>query len=597
MKNFTLKQLFFVIVLFEILLMILIVFFLMKNISIIRELVVAEKNRFYMNQAAVNLKQSSDDLTRFARLYVVTGKREYLENFYEVLNVRNGNGLSSKKNDKSHGHNAGSSGKGIDSTESPKSFLSIVHSLPCTDEERKLLCLSLNKSDALVNTEERAFSIIKKLLRRAPLEHSPEKGSGFKYALGLVHGHEYLKAKERIMVPLNMFTVSMNRRTLDRINNLNRNLVKYGDVFKTVLGIFIVYNLFILMLLHRRVIKPLLNITGQIKSISASDFGHYCHINCGRSDRNDEIGILVNEFNHLHSEISERTEMLEQSYEKVMDLHRVIDNYIIISETDIDGTIIYASDAFCRISGYSKDELLGQNHRIVQHSDTPQEFFVNMWETISSGKVWKGQLKNRNRNGNEYWVDAVIEPVLNRNGQICGYRSIRIDVDDKKRIEYLSVTDKLTGLYNRLKLDEVFQYELERSGRYENSFSVILIDVDKFKSVNDAYGHQAGDVVLCGIADIIKQNVRVIDTAGRWGGEEFLILCPETDNEQAFVIAEKLRIFIESFTFAGVGKRTASFGIASYTEGDTKESIMYRADMALYSSKKNGRNRVSFADR
>lgn len=156
----------------------------------------------------------------------------------------------------------------------------------------------------------------------------------------------------------------------------------------------------------------------------------------------------------------------------------------------------------------------------------------------------------------------------------------------------LSNTDKLTELKNRRKLDELFDIELKRTKRYETVFSIILLDIDHFKAVNDNHGHLAGDEVLKDIAKIIKVNIRNTDTGGRWGGEEFLVLCPSVDLSGVANLAEKLRTAVEQHTFFNGIKITASFGIAVVQENDDIDKIIARADNAVYEAKKNGRNRV-----
>jgi len=175
---------------------------------------------------------------------------------------------------------------------------------------------------------------------------------------------------------------------------------------------------------------------------------------------------------------------------------------------------------------------------------------------------------------------------------MVGYTAIRQDVTDKKRIEELSITDRLTGLYNRLKLDEMLSLHVSMAHRHKAPFSVIMLDIDKFKSVNDTYGHQVGDTFLQEIASVLKTNIRLEDVLGRWGGEEFLILLPNMTCEGALLLAEKLRLAIETYSFSTVGSRTSSFGVASYMQSDNTKTIVGRADEALYRAKANGRNRV-----
>lgn len=162
-----------------------------------------------------------------------------------------------------------------------------------------------------------------------------------------------------------------------------------------------------------------------------------------------------------------------------------------------------------------------------------------------------------------------------------------------RNLERIAVTDRLTGLYNRTKLDEVFANELARAERYGKSLAVILADIDKFKSVNDTYGHQVGDSVLSEFAAIVRKLVRDTDTPGRWGGEEFLVICPHADLNGAHILAERIRATVAGHSFSVVGQKTCSFGVASYRPGDTAETIVKRADEALYEAKQNGRDRVA----
>lgn len=162
----------------------------------------------------------------------------------------------------------------------------------------------------------------------------------------------------------------------------------------------------------------------------------------------------------------------------------------------------------------------------------------------------------------------------------------------KKELEGLYVTDRLTNVYNRVKIDEIIDIELNKKKRYDHTFSVILIDVDYFKIVNDTYGHLVGDTILKEFAAILKENVRNTDYVGRWGGEEFIVVCPQTDINGVSSLAEHLRGKIEESDFTTAGKKTASFGVAVCSEEDDIQSLIDNADKALYRAKKGGRNQV-----
>ena len=161
-----------------------------------------------------------------------------------------------------------------------------------------------------------------------------------------------------------------------------------------------------------------------------------------------------------------------------------------------------------------------------------------------------------------------------------------------EELRRLATTDNLTGVYNRMKLEQLLTAEVLRSRRYNRPLSVILIDVDLFKLVNDTFGHNVGDTVLKTIARILKENIRESDFIGRWGGEEFLIINPETEPEGSRAVAEKLREAVGDYCFEKVGQKTISLGIAGLQENEWEENMLQRADKALYRAKHNGRNRV-----
>ena len=152
--------------------------------------------------------------------------------------------------------------------------------------------------------------------------------------------------------------------------------------------------------------------------------------------------------------------------------------------------------------------------------------------------------------------------------------------------------DHLTSIPNRRKFNEVLSYELMRDERYRTGLSLIICDLDNFKSINDQFGHYAGDSVLKAFARLVNRNIRGSDIFARWGGEEFVLLLPGTNLEAAIEIAEKLRIETERYLFPVVGSLTSSFGVTQYLEGDNEATLIRRADEALYKAKDNGRNMV-----
>ena len=158
-------------------------------------------------------------------------------------------------------------------------------------------------------------------------------------------------------------------------------------------------------------------------------------------------------------------------------------------------------------------------------------------------------------------------------------------------MQKLATTDVLTQLDNRMKIDDELAIKYANFKRYERVFSIIMLDIDYFKAVNDNYGHQIGDNVLKTISMILKKHSRSIDIVGRWGGEEFLIICGETGLKGAYILAENIRIRIESYPFEHNGNITVSLGIAQVEENLSIDGLIKNADKALYEAKDNGRNK------
>ncbi|HEK9099406.1 GGDEF domain-containing protein [Bacillus pfraonensis] len=158
--------------------------------------------------------------------------------------------------------------------------------------------------------------------------------------------------------------------------------------------------------------------------------------------------------------------------------------------------------------------------------------------------------------------------------------------------EQLAAIDSLTEIYNRLKFQQLLEENWKSEKRMNQTMAVILFDIDDFKKVNDTYGHDFGDLALIQLAELMKSKIASQHILARWGGEKFIILATNTTEKEAFQIAESLRFFIETKQFSSISKLTASFGVALYEQGITKEELMQRADIALYEAKKNGKNQV-----
>jgi len=263
-------------------------------------------------------------------------------------------------------------------------------------------------------------------------------------------------------------------------------------------------------------------------------------------------------------------------------------NPILISRRD--GTIIWVNKAFELLSGYTRDEALGQSTRLLKSGQQSPSFFSNMWETILSGHKWRGELVNRRKDGSLYPEEMTITPVKNAVGEITHFIAIKLDITERKlaeeQIRQLALTDPLTGLANHRRLLEALDSEIKRCGRTARSFAVLLLDMDGLKKINDVYGHQVGSHALSRVANILRIHCRANDTAARYGGDEFVVVLPETGSEAAHQVAQ--RISEESRNDGEKPPISVSVGAAVFPQdGKTIDELLAAADHALYRQKRS----------
>ncbi|MCE1225873.1 MAG: EAL domain-containing protein [Geobacteraceae bacterium] len=270
--------------------------------------------------------------------------------------------------------------------------------------------------------------------------------------------------------------------------------------------------------------------------------------------------------------------------------------------TDLQGTIEYVNKKFTQLTGYSPEEAIGRNPRILKSDVTPREVFDNLWKTILSGQEWRGELLNRRRTGEVYWSIASISPLHNEQGEITHFIANVEDINERKNaeatIERLAYFDPLTDLPNRRMLQDRLDLALRRSRRQATGAALLYLDLDSFKHINDSLGHPAGDKLLREMASRFTQTLRDDDVVCRLGGDEFAVVLHDIRHEQDVVsIAQKL-LDTASEPLQLEGREvavTSSVGIALYPkDGTDAKALGKHADIALYHAKAEGKNTFRF---
>ena len=275
--------------------------------------------------------------------------------------------------------------------------------------------------------------------------------------------------------------------------------------------------------------------------------------------------------------------------------------------TDIHANIEYVNEAFVSGTGFSREEVLGKNPRILKSGKTPKETYIAMWEVLAEGKAWSGEFINRRKDGTTYVEAAVLSPIRQSDGSVTHYVGAMTDVTEKKeaqeRINSLAFFDPLTELPNRRLLLDRLKHAIASSARTESYGALLFIDLDNFKTLNDSMGHDIGDLLLQQTAKRLVDCVRDGDTVARLGGDEFVLLLESlSTNDQdaasgAEAVGEKILTALNRpYQLAGfTGHSSPSIGVTLFMNHEgSLEDLLKRADLAMYQAKDAGRNTLRF---
>ena len=309
----------------------------------------------------------------------------------------------------------------------------------------------------------------------------------------------------------------------------------------------------------------------------------------------------------VQRDITERKAVASKNQQMALAVENSMGGVIL---TDAHGNIEYVNAEFVRNSGYSREEVIGLNPRLLQSGKTPPGTFQSMWSALSQGQSWQGELINRRKDGSEYAVLILISPLISDDGNITHYVATQVDVTDKKvaedRIQRLAFYDQLTNLPNRSLLVNHLERALLLSNRNKRFGGLLFIDLDDFKIVNDTQGHDGGDEFLKQVATHLLSCVRASDTVSRFGGDEFVIMLNELSEDASksraiveVIVQKILKRFEGKFLVKNVLFQSAcSIGITLFSghRGYAMEDVIAQADQAMYAAKNAGGNAYRFFD-
>jgi PAS domain S-box-containing protein/diguanylate cyclase (GGDEF)-like protein len=285
----------------------------------------------------------------------------------------------------------------------------------------------------------------------------------------------------------------------------------------------------------------------------------------------------------LHQELLAKQQLLEE-------YRGVVDTSAIVSKTDAKGVITYVNEQFCNVAGYSSEELVGATHAIIRHPETPDSVFKELWQTIKSGKTWKGTLRNRTKAGHDYYVNSAISPIIDADGSIVEFISVRFDVTElveKEQKIRKQTTDQLTSLPNRQQL-------LEDLDGIETGY-LSLININDFKLVNEYHGYEVGDRLLCDMANLLyglvhSDGVKLY----RLAGDEFAVLQEAKKNIESFdQLCDGIVNKVASTNLNVMGTDFALSVTLGLSNGSA-DDLLLNADIALHNAKEQNCSIISY---
>jgi len=542
------------------------------------------------------LRQSSDDLTRMVRTYVMTGDSRYKRYYQQILDIRDG------KIPRPEGYfyaywdhviagkipAPADTGGGI-------ALLDLMRQAHFTEEEINKLTQAKDLSDNLARIELYTIEL-------AESSSGDNEANRIK-AQAMLFDANYHLAKANIMAPINDVYRLADQRTLAAVHKAQYNALVFRWVF--IIGVLTAVGLLwrSYRVLDATLGCPVYEIQAHMRRIAEGDLTTAITLPPGAE----------------HSVLSGLAEMQKTLHQHEIERKKVEDDLRIaaatfetheaIMITDAQANILRVNQAFENITGFTADEVIGKNPRILSSGLHDKSFYQAMWNQLLSTGIWEGEIWDRRKSGQIYPKWLTITALKDLNDNSTDYVAIFADITERKQAEEeirnLAFYDPLTKLPNRRLLLDRLNLALATSERHKQWGALLFLDMDKFKTLNDTLGHNTGDLMLIEVAQRIKFSIREVDTVARFGGDEFVVLIEDLGNimeeasQKMAVIAEKIRMALAvPFHFKlNIFVSTPSIGVTLFQGHEVSaDDLIKHADIAMYQAKNAGRNRVQFFD-
>ncbi len=382
-------------------------------------------------------------------------------------------------------------------------------------------------------------------------------------------------------IPLYRTVITVSTKILNDKKNEILTFGMFGTFF------FILFSSGVIVLFAKRIITQ--RVDDSLKVLKEAESGN---LNSQIIvSQEDELGMLQFGINSMIRKVDKKTQELSKNIAFLKSHQLAMDESSMVSKSDLKGNITYVNDNFCKITGYTKDEVIGKPHNIVRHPSNSKEVFKELWETIKSKKAWKGILKNKGKL-NDYWVDIAILPILDENKEIVEYIAIRHDITkmihQQEKLDNIANTDSLTGYGNR--------YKLTQDIKGSKKPALAILNIDNFSQINDFYGYEKGDIVIKKLGDNIakvieKNNCKLYHLQG----DEYVVFNKEISKDKFIKEMNYLTSKIKS-TKIYLFDEELHLNLTTGISFETKDKVLSTADIALKVAKRNNTSLVIYSE-